>query len=449
MKLRLIIFFGIIAGITLLLVPKRTPTLVNNRPLSGWIQDLSLEDYQQRTTARTALLGLGEGAVPDLIKQLQIQPWPAQENLEKVAVRFTRRTIRWPRPTLARQRALPILAELGPKASGAVPAVVENLVYPDSNVSLEAERVLRRVGPSAVQGLAHGLRSPNPHLRTACARVLKDCTGFDPTTLALLRERVQVDSVPEVRAAAIRTVAWLKPDDRELRAVLLKALQDSNPEVRIAAVQSVEDSNLRSPEGLDQLRHCLADSFVGVRFQAAQALWHLTRDQTVTSVLIDCLHDRKVGWQAAYLMGAMKTQDWDAINALIQALQRERVDRPLRSPPSTSFALGQIGRAAIVGLIPILENPDPKVRTASVLALGFMRGQAKESIPALLPLLKDRNTEVRQATALALAAIEPGGNRAMAVLIEMLHAEDIYVRMDAADALRKIDPATNWQIASE
>ena len=91
--------------------------------------------------------------------------------------------------------------------------------------------------------------------------------------------------------------------------------------------------------------------------------------------------------------------------ALAKILRTERVPRAFRTPPSSAYALGRIGEAAIPTLTSVLTDPDASSRLSAVLAFGFMGRKAAPAAPKLLTLLKDRDADVRHAAALTLPGI--------------------------------------------
>jgi HEAT repeat protein len=223
---------------------------------------------------------------------------------------------------------------------------------------------------------------------------------------------------------------------------------DKDGEVRAAAAEALGNRN-PSYEGIAAVRRGLADSAALVRLHSAKALWRLTAEsEPVLPVLIAIL-PLPESWQAAYALADLGELAEPAVPSLTQALRRERVPRPFRTPPSCAFALGKIGPAAIPALQELLVAEEARVRLNAVLAIGFMAQRGRAAVPDLLPLLDDKDAEVRHATALTLAAIGADSNQVIAGLSACLSAEDIYMRSAAAHVLREIAPHQNWVVDPE
>ena len=97
-------------------------------------------------------------------------------------------------------------------------------------------------------------------------------------------------------------------------------------------------------------------------------------------------------------------------------------------------ALGQIGDAAVPGLLDTLRDPSPDVRMAAAEALGQI-GDVK-AVPGLLDTLRDPDPDVRTTVAKALGQI--GDVAAVPGLCEVLGDPYIDVRYCAAEALGEI-----------
>jgi cyclophilin family peptidyl-prolyl cis-trans isomerase/HEAT repeat protein len=94
--------------------------------------------------------------------------------------------------------------------------------------------------------------------------------------------------------------------------------------------------------------------------------------------------------------------------------------------------------APVPDLLPLLADPEPRVRRRAAIAVG--RVGLVAGVPPLLPLLKDPEPEVRQMAAFALGLI--ADRTSVPVLVSALGDADARVRGRAAEALGLIGEAT-------
>lgn len=98
---------------------------------------------------------------------------------------------------------------------------------------------------------------------------------------------------------------------------------------------------------------------------------------------------------------------------------------------------GQIGDAAVVGLVRAVADPEPAVRVNAVEALGLLPA-TPASIAALTTAIADTEEEVRFSAALSLARLGPAADQAVPALSEALHDSNRYVPGYAVEALERI-----------
>ena len=111
----------------------------------------------------------------------------------------------------------------------------------------------------------------------------------------------------------------------------------------------------------------------------------------------------------------------------------------MRESPSSAFALGRMGVAAVEPLAVLLDHPAARVRTSAAIALGFIGPAARGAAPRLVGLMRDADAETRQAAALSLATVNPHAEGLAAALAAMTREDDIHVANAAATALQRID----------
>jgi HEAT repeat protein len=427
---------------------RRAPDpITEGRALSAWVLDLLSSDYTVRWEAQRVLLKVGEPCVPkvrELLLRRSAFQWP--EYLKGLGTFFPFLSVSRMDPALCRARAAEFISLLGAKAVAAAPELVDSLSYPQA--TRDAERALQRIGDPAVPAIIDGLRSRKAEIRIRSARLLRDSTARGARSTGALIQALR-DSQPAVRREAAVSLGKAGTEQEKTVAALLAASVDSAAEVRAACFEAVRSQKRCSPAILARIRTGMEDPIPLVRLEAAKAYWALTHDSDISVRVLNSVLPTQEGWQAAYALAAIGPGAAYAIPALIEVLKREKVPRAFRTPPSSSFALGQIQEAAIPALESVLAHPEPAVRIAAVLAFGFMGEHARGAVPKLTPLLQDPEPEIRQVTAITLATAGAGRELVLPGLADCLHAEDIYVRSTAGALLRQIAPEKEWAIASE
>lgn len=449
--LRFLVAIALVVGLvfsTLLLHRPPDPSF-EGRPASEWAQDLLSPDYNVRSEAQVAFKAFGEPAVPQLRLLLKKRNAPWENHLVRLESILPFWTYRPIDSNACRERGAEMLGLLGGKAQSAIPDLVDVLGMDPA--STEVERALVRIGPAAVVELSQALTRGNGNLwiRFSAARLLREFKPGDQRTIAALIRGTR-DRDARVRAEVARSLGAVAGGRLDAVTALLPLGADPEVEVRAAAMAALGTIGLATAEAVAAVENGLIDSSSGVEIEAARALWLLRRDaDLIVPVLTEILSGKDRRWQAAYVLGEMGPDAAAAAPALVKALQEERVPRPFRTPPSSAFALGKIGRAAIPHLSKLLSHPDAPIRMGTLLAFGIMGMDGREAVPDLIVLLKDRDAEVRHTAALTLAAVGAAPDQILTGLADCLGAEDVYMRSAAAAVLRKIAPDGEWVLQPE
>jgi HEAT repeat protein len=165
------------------------------------------------------------------------------------------------------------------------------------------------------------------------------------------------------------------------------------------------------------------------------------------SELVKTLHehtDPQVRQYAAYLLG--KAKNPRAIQPLIEALAD--FDKSVRE--QATFALSDIGKAAIEPLAEAMKEPKWETRYRAAEALGKIADE--KAVQPLIQGLKDNRDHVRYMAAKGLQ--ELGDSDAVEPLITLLKDENVYVRLVAVHALgvlggKKVKDALKKALESE
>lgn len=334
---------------------------------------------------------------------------------------------------------LPALQTLAEGGAYVVPALVEALDHPQGRYW--ATLVLAEVGPpakDAVPALTKLLADQDPEVRMQVAMTLA-AIGVDAASAAPALVTSLGDKVPGVRYAGAYALGQLRAaealpdlekaeagDDAFLAMVSAWAVAKIKPDDTSAVAKAVE-----------LIVGGLKSDNANVRQGAARALLDLNAPrETVGPPLIAALDD----------------PDPEVQENVAQALASQgeailpRVMERLKDPASQERALRVFSRmgASAAGAVPLvvelLGEAEPTRRHDFVLALGSIGPAAVEATSALVPMLHDRDEDIRVATAFALANIGPGARAAVEELQKNLKSKDQLLSLACAEALLQIQP---------
>lgn len=418
------------------------PPEYDGRSLEAWLIALASLDYRERQEADRALRTLGPEAVPTLIRALTMR-----ETTLVLAWRFVRERLPPPpSPRLPEARirvqAARLLGSLGPAALPSVPALIDQLNDPESEVARAAAAALRRIGPLAVPRLIEALSHRDPGIRRAAVGLLSSRPDFGDDVIQSLPAVIRMleDSDPRARAAAAEALEKLPARQTAAIEALERSLGDPSSTVRSAAASALGNLGSTADARAGKLEPLLTDPDGLVRVAAAKAHWQIS-GTTARSVptLVSLLTDRDAHWRAALVLREIGPAAADlAVPALLERLQVEFVHRPSRTPASATLALARMGPAAVPGLTRLLEATDPTVRMGAAMALIDHRAGAASATPGLLKMLDDPDVEVRIVAAQTLGAIGPAAMEAVPSLRRIAAESRNYLQSSAENALTAI-----------
>lgn len=296
------------------------------------------------------------------------------------------------------------LANLGPSAEPALPALREAVKDPDETVAFYAISALEKIGPKAVP---------------------------------ILREAVDYEMAFN-RANALRSLARIAPSGVQ---EVSKLLDSNDSSIRLAAAYALTAS---PPEyhgdAIKKLGALLKDSESAQhRYIAANGLSRFGKP--ALPMVLDVLKDPNARGRAdaAVALGLLK--DPETVPVLLDLLQSEKpVQEDQNHFQSTlAQALVRIGNAAVPGLVKILESDDQRTTQLAALALGQIND--KSATPFLIKSLQSDRAHVRDSAALALAGMGPTALESENALTEAMQKDSSpMVRLAAAYALARVRP---------
>jgi HEAT repeat protein len=313
------------------------------------------------------------------------------------------------RARIVRDQAIYGLADIGPPARAAVPALMAALPSDHDSIGY----ALSNIGPDAVPALIKALASDDPRSRWFAAEALvrfdEEGRAAVPALLKLLK-----DKDPFVRSAATRALGQVGADVPELVAPLTAALKDEEPRVRKAAVQALGAMALTAKAAIPALVETVGhDGDRDVRLWAIFALSHMgPAAKPAVAVIPSALQNHQLRGAAAELV----------------------------------MNIGPEAKDTIPALRPLLDDPDAWLRWGAVDALGGIGPEARGAKTALIKALADPEYGVRHRAATALARLGANDAAVAEALARALKDPSAFVRVKAALALVKVD-ATRAQEA--
>jgi HEAT repeat protein len=107
-----------------------------------------------------------------------------------------------------------------------------------------------------------------------------------------------------------------------------------------------------------------------------------------------------------------------------------------------------IGEPAVPAIVPLLSDPEARIRRIAATTLWGMGEKARAAVPQLAAALGDSDASVRASAAMALGGIGPEAREAVPALIGVLRDRDGNVRLWAVKALGQMGPAAARAVPS-
>ena len=413
--------------------------------------------------ARSALLELGEAAVPDLIAKLDNLDQRSRKIVEDIlceigtpAVEYLLSTLKDPSWEV-RLSSARIMGKIKPK--NAVNALVDSLADRHSEVRLMAQRSLTNYESDIVGVLTGIFDNQEDQQRIGIVNVLGQIGGSlaIDKLIASFKDRsvevrsASVDSLKQIGMATKNAlIVSLKDQDIETRRyaalsiggikensaldALLNASNDKEWSVRRAVAESLgHNDDTRSLKRLEEI--LFNDLDEDVRASAANALGNIA-GLKVVNPLVESLEVGSAAIRAASIRGLINVGDL-AVGPLVSKLKTANAD----TREAIADILINIGAdSALIPLISSLREGDSHARSAAAEELGKLRDP--QGIQPLLVALNDPSDEVRDSVTRALGMI--GDSECIDPIIISLDDPSASVRTSAMSSLMQIGkPAVN------
>jgi HEAT repeat protein len=324
---------------------------------------------------------------------------------------------------LAREEALAVLADLGPAAKDAAPAVAGLLDDAHAPVRVRAALALWQIdrrADAALAVLTDQLSSPNRAVRLdALAALGRMGAAAGPAVPALLD--AAANGPGEAQPLARRALEQVGAAGA---AHLVKALDHKDAAVRRLACELLARSPEPTREALAGLRRRLADDDLRTRLRAAESLWWLTgeTDDVVPALLKLAAGDDPAGRRGAVgILANVRPRPAAAADAFAAAL-KEGGDPVTRLQVAEAlWDLHHKPEEVVPALAAVLREDAAWVPGAYPL-LARIGPDAKEAAPALLDVVKRAHGPVQDVGLLeALTRVGPG---ALADVLALATARD-------------------------
>ncbi len=295
--------------------------------------------------------------------------------------------------------ALHSLEALGPKAAGAVSALVELLAVKNEEVRLQSALVLGKIGGPAVVPLTGALGS----------------------------------SDSSTRFYAVWALAFIGPEAKSATAAVVKLLGDPSADVRRKAAYALGRIASDPEAVVSGLVGALSDENEDVRQAAAEALPHMGK--AALPALRSALGGtkavpRNLAIKAVAALGA-------AAESAVPELKRLLLDPDKGSAEAAAEALAGIGAPSLPALLDAVSDNTLAVRA---LAMQALQKLGTAAVPALVDLLGAKQVDVRRQSAALLGGIPVNDKMVIIGLGYATKDTDFQVRRNALQALRRRGP---------
>jgi HEAT repeat protein len=349
---------------------------------------------------------------------------------------------------LVREEAVEVLADAGPAAREAAPALEKMTREGPQRLRLRAALALGRVagknGP-AVELLARGLRkSPTAADRTQALQTLQQLSADASPAVPAVLECVDAPE-PAVRAQAAST---LRAIGQPALPAVLDGLEKKDVRERRRAAVALQVLSHLTRDRAPLLRARLADEDLAVRAGCARVLWESgDTSKPVVEVLADAVANGEPELRRDTLAAVTSTLDPVRTPALRPIVERAFQDHDPALRVRAAWVLARMdAKAAVVlpVLVEGLKHKDAAVRSEAVAGLTWLGPRAAPAVPALIERLRGAPGEDFQLTQ-AFVRIGPAAAGPLVDLIASPKADPARVQ-SATMILTSMGPAAAPQV---
>ncbi|QGJ71165.1 Hypothetical protein PBC10988_28680 [Planctomycetales bacterium 10988] len=342
----------------------------------------------------------------------------------------------------ARYWALIVLADIGPDARAAVPALVEVLKSSeDEQIRLRTLLALAAIGPAAEEAVPAIITSMEKDTvgNSFCAIYALSEIGTSETVSALKKATEHDDLLTKLLASW--ALAKLLPEDAEYSKLaaeqMVLALQsEKKEEQRVAARLLIE---LDAPS--DKTRKALSDALDRFDPEVLEAVIEVVSELGETAVprLVQALENPMMQQRAIRVLMKLGPKAASAVPAITAAIKNSEDPEYIEGLQFTLGAIGESASAAVPTLVESLSSEDVKIRRSAIAALGSIGPGAKAALPALQDVMNGEDEFLKYQSAwsiLRIADKNPKAKRgAMQTVLKGLRSDNEYIRSESANVL--------------
>ncbi len=336
--------------------------------------------------------------------------------------------------------AVTALADLGPAAAPAVPALVKLFTVRDEYLRLNAAVALGKVGKAAVPALTIALTVNDADVRYYALSAL-GWVGADGRAATKAVIDCLADKNEGVRRKAAYALGKFAAEPDDTVAALVKLLGDPNGDVRLAVGDALAKFGAKA---VPTLLRALDDKDIAVRVGAIRALGGMGPDakeavpQLGRALLVNDFKEFNKSGVSAAAAEALAKIGKAGLRALNAGVKSQHADvRRLAVE-----ALGKAGADAVPLLVDALGDANVDVRRRAAEVLGPMRVSDKMVVLGLAYALKDSDSLVRFHAVRGLLALGAGAKPATPQLLDGLKSSDPGVQSYALRCLLNVKPDT-------
>jgi len=353
---------------------------------------------------------------------------------------------------LAAARAL---AEIGPAAAEAAPALVAAVDDYASEVEYAARRALKKIFPDLKKRLElyiDRLQNGGRRARTASAELLEDMDDEDvdiePGVSALL-EAMKEDEESKVRAQCAYSLRYIKSRNPAVVPALIAAFEDEDFWVRWRVVFTLTGVFPPAEQAYPVYLRALADRYKETRAAAAEALGTMGPRAAgavpkLRELFDDDNEDVRVRAVAAV---AMICRDEHSAQAVVEMFGHVEKDLSRNRLCEALAGMGPAGKLGVNELVGLMQQQDFLVGPSAAFALARLAPHVPSALGALEQTLAYENKSLRRHAAVAILKMKPEHARARAIVKEYMQELLPYWLKDLDDADTWLDRPGRGRLA--
>jgi HEAT repeat protein len=322
------------------------------------------------------------------------------------------------------------------------PPLVSRLRDGDPGVRLEALAeclMLERLSPGEAMPLSESLLDPEPSTRILAVEALLRC-GEDG--VAPLISALHADQPTAVRAAAASALGRLSPPAVDAAGPLAACMESDDAVLRFHAASALGKMGEGAVPFLQPLIH---KPIQDVALAALSALSSIGPEASGALEELKTLEESAPSPRVGLACCAARARITGEPAVLLEpsAALLASEDPQLRADCLQRMAdLGEAAAAELEAILGGLSDPVASVRATAAITLARIQADPVQVVPLLSERLDDSEPEVREAAVMALAHYGPHAASALPRLREMEAEEEAPLQAMARAAAEKIDEGT-------